>query len=468
MSQLGGAANYASNNIKLDGGLENLSSHDETIITFKVLYESVGYDQGNSAALQMHQYQASSANQSAQVIGNDTAENTPLLHSSHDAKNIPLDRWISNFTNRLIPGDRSISIRRRIFLFLTEPQSSILSFVFFIILILAISLSNILMMFQTMPLFQFTPPDCVICGGTNEYYSNNDDTTYYGPSIPDLVDLPIDCECPPVPLPWTVYFEDITIWLFTAEWILRVSCGSLSYISQPMTILDALAIFPYYAERYESSNGLLSLRLLRLFRVFQLLRLGKYNDTFVSLMNVLSESILSFNILLIVLLFGSAFFGSMIYWLEKGEWKYSTYNDTPTFAYMRLAADGISEEPSPFTSIPASFWWFIVTASTVGYGDTYPTSIGGKCIAALAMMMGVLVIAFPVSVFSDLWSKELKKQGVLDQPESSGERERLLKQQSASGDAKMSHSDLKAIRQHLARIDESQDEIRRIISIYDE
>lgn len=42
----------------------------------------------------------------------------------------------------------------------------------------------------------------------------------------------------------------------------------------------------------------------------------------------------------------------------------------------------------------------------------YPTTVGGRCVAALAMLMGVLVIAFPVSVFSDLWSNELKQRGV--------------------------------------------------------
>ena len=41
--------------------------------------------------------------------------------------------------------------------------------------------------------------------------------------------------------------------------------------------------------------------------------------------------------------------------------------------------------------------------------DVYPTSTAGKLIATLAMLMGVLVIAFPVSVFSDLWSEELRK-----------------------------------------------------------
>ena len=50
--------------------------------------------------------------------------------------------------------------------------------------------------------------------------------------------------------------------------------------------------------------------------------------------------------------------------MEKGTWKYTTYTDPPSFAYMRIGADGETEEPTPFTSIPAAFWWFIVTATT--------------------------------------------------------------------------------------------------------
>lgn len=111
--------------------------------------------------------------------------------------------------------------------------------------------------------------------------------------------------------------------------------------------------------------------------------------------------------MMLVLLFGGALFGSLIFWVERGTWKY--WEGTGQYQFLRLSADGVTEEISPFDSIPTSFWWFLVTATTVGYGDMYPTTTAGKFVGAFAMLAGVLVLAFPVSVFSDLWSDELRK-----------------------------------------------------------
>jgi hypothetical protein len=73
---------------------------------------------------------------------------------------------------------------------------------------------------------------------------------------------------------------------------------------------------------------------------------------------------------------------------------------------MRTAQDGVSLEPSPYTSIPGACWWFIVTATTTGYGDQVPTSSFGKIVASAAMLLSLLVLAFPISVFTNLWKEE--------------------------------------------------------------
>lgn len=256
---------------------------------------------------------------------------------------------------------------------------------------------------------------------------------------------------------------------FVRQWI--------AFLFEPATLVDCLAIFPYYLERanFAQTQGLLSLRLIRLFRVFPLLRLGKFNSTFQSLVNVLSKSLLYLRLLIVVLIFGSAFFGSMMYYMERGVWQY--YEATGGYEFVRISPDGVTEEISPFKSIPEAFWWFMVTATTVGYGDLVPTTTGGKLVATFAMLLGVLVIAFPVSVFSDLWSKELEIAGAVPEEDSppsrpSEDEPRLrMRPTSMPGTPKMSNmrmtaQDMDAIARTMQAIDQSQQQIRDILAKY--
>ena len=55
-------------------------------------------------------------------------------------------------------------------------------------------------------------------------------------------------------------------------------------------------------------------------------------------------------------------------------------------------------EQSPFDSIPTSFWWCLVTMTTVGYGDVVPTSGFGQFIGGIVMIFGIVVIALPITV----------------------------------------------------------------------
>ena len=78
------------------------------------------------------------------------------------------------------------------------------------------------------------------------------------------------------------------------------------------------------------------------------------------------------------------------------------------FCWMRPDVLQDAWEPSPFApyGIPGAFWWVLATATTVGYGDFYPTSAGGKLIGSACMVAGVLVMALPISIVGANFNKE--------------------------------------------------------------
>jgi hypothetical protein len=43
-------------------------------------------------------------------------------------------------------------------------------------------------------------------------------------------------------------------------------------------------------------------------------------------------------------------------------------------------------------------YWAITTMTTVGYGDMYPFSVGGKTIACLLMILGLLFMSLPIAI----------------------------------------------------------------------
>ena len=62
-------------------------------------------------------------------------------------------------------------------------------------------------------------------------------------------------------------------------------------------------------------------------------------------------------------------------------------------------------QPEVFKSIFHSAWWSIVTLTTVGYGDVYPITIGGKIFTFFVLIIGVGVVTVPAGLVATSLSK---------------------------------------------------------------
>lgn len=196
--------------------------------------------------------------------------------------------------------------------------------------------------------------------------------------------------------------------------------NTLRHVVAFANLVDLFAILPYWIELIQGSEdssggALMVLRILRLTRIFRVFKLGKYNEIFTLFTRVISQSIPALALMLFFISLGCCLFGTLIWFAEQGTWyptghaKLDALNITDRGAYLRPALGSLDEdnlEESPFYSIIHSFWYVIVTITTVGYGDLYPTTVLGKLIGALTILNGIIVLAMPIGVVGANFSAE--------------------------------------------------------------
>jgi len=187
--------------------------------------------------------------------------------------------------------------------------------------------------------------------------------------------------------------ETIAVCIFTVEYVGRLlTCPKLvPFLISPLNVVDFVAILPYWIEQIfgAASPGVAVIRVIRLARVLRIFKLGRNAEGLQLVARSLKRSLDGLYLLSFFLSLAVVVFSSMIYYAEQtishfkdGEWVYE---------------DGTK---TPFQSIPHTFWWCIVTMTTVGYGDAVPISLAGKLVASLTILCGILIIAFPIAILS--------------------------------------------------------------------
>ena len=176
---------------------------------------------------------------------------------------------------------------------------------------------------------------------------------------------------------WLLFSEWVFTVLFTIEYIGRLLCVNRPdrYARSFFGIIDILSVLPSYISLFiPGSHVLLDVRILRLLRIFRILKLTLYIQEYSMLGSALMASRRKILVFLSVVFLIVFLLGTVMYVVEGPK--------------------------NGFTSIPTAVYWAISTMTTVGFGDLVPKTDIGRAIASCMMLLGWGILAVPTGIIS--------------------------------------------------------------------
>ncbi|CAF0793287.1 unnamed protein product [Adineta ricciae] len=308
-----------------------------------------------------------------------------------------------------IPVQRPVNeLQRKIWEIFECPESSNIARVVAIISIIMIIISIASFIIETLPFIRNEPP--------LSFESNVNGTERYN-------SLSVHSE---TRFSWIFFvLETICVTWFLFELLSRffVAPSKFNFIKNGPNIIDVVSIIPYFIQLigniYQKkdsnvsgfSSTLTVLRIVRLVRVFRIFKLSRHFKglqvlalTFVASWKELL--LLMFFLFIIVIVFSSFMYFVEADYSNISPAKPTTHPSSTSFSCPPLANclstleqnHATTQTNNQFASIPDSFWFSIITMTTVGYGDYVPRTTLGKVIGAACAITGVLTIALPVPI----------------------------------------------------------------------
>lgn len=174
--------------------------------------------------------------------------------------------------------------------------------------------------------------------------------------------------------------EYVFVGVFSMEYLLRLFFADrkLKYVLSFYGLIDLVAILPFYLSLGFDLKAIRALRFLRIFRILKLVRYSRALERFHMALRIAKEELILFLFCAVILLYFSAV---GIYYFEN------------------------EAQPDVFSSIPESLWWAVATLTTVGYGDIYPITVGGKLFTFVILFIGLGIVAVPTGLIASSLSK---------------------------------------------------------------
>jgi voltage-gated potassium channel len=177
-----------------------------------------------------------------------------------------------------------------------------------------------------------------------------------------------------------VLFDWFIVVVFTVEYGLRLWTApeKWKYVFSFWGFIDLMVIAPFWIGLAFGMTGGETLFTLRVLRLAKLLRFVANMEVIERAFQLVWREMLVFFLLAVMMMFITAV---GIYTFEH------------------------RAQPEAFPSIPHSFWFAVTTLTTVGYGDIYPVTVGGKLFTFIILMIGLGIVALPIGLVSSAFTQ---------------------------------------------------------------
>jgi voltage-gated potassium channel len=179
----------------------------------------------------------------------------------------------------------------------------------------------------------------------------------------------------------------VRLWVIGEDPRYRGLLGRLRYMFTPFALADLAAFLPEllwlaFAHPGANDQTLMFLRVIRLVRLIKIARFIPAFEVLGAAMRRAGMQLVTALALALALVYVSAV---ALYFIE-----------------------GVGQGREEFASIIRSVWWSVATLTTVGYGDIYPVTVGGRIAASIIAIAGIGVVALPAGIFASAFSDELR------------------------------------------------------------